>query len=82
MQNGQNNCSQCRKACRKDQIIKLYFSESELEYNLISEMEEANKKIQKEANESKALVKTIIISIEIRAVSISIYRDTEITEQT
>ena len=35
------------------QIIKLYFSDGESENNLILELEEENRKLQKEANESQ-----------------------------
>ena len=48
------NCSQCRKACKQDKIIKLYFSESESD-NLLSELEEENKKLREEATLSKTL---------------------------
>ena len=53
-QNGKNQCPQCRKTLGNNQIIKLYFSESESENNLIMELEEANQNLQKEANESQS----------------------------
>ena len=42
LENGQNHCPQCRKDCTHNQIIKLYFYESELEDNMIRELEEEN----------------------------------------
>ena len=54
LQNGKNQCPQCRKNFGNNQIIKLYFSESESENNLILELEEANRKFQEEANESQS----------------------------
>ena len=54
LSNGQNNCSQCRKACTKDKIIKLFFSESDSENSLISEIKAENEKLKMEANESKS----------------------------
>ena len=47
LKNGCNSCSQCPKQFRRSQIIKLYFSESQLEDNLNMELEEA----QQTANE-------------------------------
>ena len=41
-----NNCSQCRSNVTFDQIIKLYFTESET--NQITEMEETHLKLEKE----------------------------------
>ena len=46
LKNGRNFCPQCRKVCKTDQIIKLYFSEGDSENNLFSEMEAANQKLQ------------------------------------
>ena len=48
LKNGQNPCPQCREDCRKDQIIKLFFSEGDSENNLFLEMEEAYQKLQEE----------------------------------
>ena len=47
MQNGSNSCSQCRKDLRQSQVIKLYFSESQSENNLITELEEAKSEAEK-----------------------------------
>ena len=55
LENGQNVCPQCRKDCTKKQTIKLYFSESELEHDLIMDLDEMNQKLQKEVNESKSV---------------------------
>ena len=54
LQSGQKKCLQCRKACRRNEIIKLYFSEADPENNLIAELMEENLKLQTEANESKS----------------------------
>ena len=47
VQNGHSCCSQCRKDFRNGEIIKLYFSESQSENDLVNELEEA----KLEANE-------------------------------
>ena len=47
VQNGHSQCSQCRKDFRNGEIIKLYFSESQSENDLVNELEEA----KLEANE-------------------------------
>ena len=54
-ESGQNVCPQCRKESTKDQIVKLYFSESELEHDLVRELDEMNQKLQEEVNESKSV---------------------------
>ena len=55
LQNGQNYCPQCKKGTTQNQIIKLYFSGSQSpENDLITELLEANKTLQEEANESKS----------------------------
>ena len=41
LNNGSNNCSQCRRNFQRREIIKLYFSTSQSENNLILELEEA-----------------------------------------
>ena len=51
LQNGQNHCTQCRKSCTKNQIIKLFFSESELENNLVTELMDSNRKLQEKTIE-------------------------------
>ena len=48
-------CSKCGKAYSQKHIIKLYFSESESENDLILKLEEENKQIQEEANLTKSL---------------------------
>ena len=63
-QNGQNVCPQCRKDCTRNKIIKLYFSENELEHDLIRDMDEANQKLQEELNESKSLALVANFKIE------------------
>ena len=47
LQNGSNSCSQCRKNIDGRQIIKLYFSESQSENNLVTELEEAKNEAEK-----------------------------------
>ena len=47
LQNGSKSCSQCRKDLRRSQITKLYFSESQSENNLITELEEAKSEAEK-----------------------------------
>ena len=47
LQNGSNSCSQCRKNIDEKQITKLYFSESQSENNLITELEEAKNEAEK-----------------------------------
>ena len=47
MQNGAKSCSQCRKDFRRSQVIKLYFSESQSENNLVTELEEAKNEAEK-----------------------------------
>ena len=41
LEKGSKSCSQCRKEFQRSQIIKLYFSESQSENTLITELEEA-----------------------------------------
>ena len=53
--NGVYECTKCRKSYRQIQIMKLYFSESDLENSLITQLEDENIKIQEEANLSKSL---------------------------
>ena len=54
LEDRQENCAQCRKSCKKDQIIKLFFSEANPENNLIAELMEENQKLKTEANEAKS----------------------------
>ena len=54
LENGQNDCSECRKECTANEIIKLYFSEGEPEDNLINELQDENLKLQEDANASKS----------------------------
>ena len=54
LEHRQENCTQCRKSCKKDQIIKLFFSEGDPQNNLITELMEENQKLQMEANAAKS----------------------------
>ena len=54
LEDRQENCTQCRKSCKKGQIIKLFFSEGDPENNLITELMEENRKLQTEANLAKS----------------------------
>ena len=49
LDNGQNLCTQCRKPCTKEKIIKLFFSESEEENSLVTELLAANRKLKEKA---------------------------------
>ena len=49
LRNEKNNCSQCRKACRQNQIVKLYFSQSGTEDDFFSEVEETHLRLRQEA---------------------------------
>ena len=49
LKNGHNNCSQCRKDFRNGEIIKLYFSESQSENDLVNELEEAKLEAKEES---------------------------------
>ena len=48
LETGQNYCSQCKKPCTLAQIIKLYFSLSESENNLLNKLEEENLKLKED----------------------------------
>ena len=52
LKNGQKNCPQCRKTCRQNQILKLYFSQSGAEDDFFSEVEEANLKLRQDASKA------------------------------
>ena len=47
LQNGSNSCSQCRKEFQRREITKLYFSTSQSDNDLVSELEEAKTKAEK-----------------------------------
>ena len=62
LQSGRDNCPQCRKSLMGHPTIKLYFSESQTDNGLVKELEETiqklqdeNKVLQEDANESKSL---------------------------
>ena len=55
LENGNDKCSECRKSCTENQIIKLYFSENESDMDLINELQEENLRLQEEANILKSL---------------------------
>ena len=54
-QSGQSQCPQCRKLCGLNRLIKLYFSESESEYDLVRELEAKIWKLEEEVDELKSV---------------------------
>ena len=55
LQSGKNQCPQCRKPCEQNRLIKLYFSESESENDLVRELEETIWKLQENIDELKSV---------------------------
>ena len=52
LKNGQSNCSQCRKTCHQNQIVKLYFSQSGTEDDFFFDVEETNLKLRQAASKA------------------------------